>query len=129
VVWITGYRPARAGRRGRGEPVALYRIGGTWRQLPARTLHLAGPGGISQPVPDGFDGAVMSGLYWSGRAGIALEGPEFGNTCQNGSTLVDNGTSVVGIPGTRSFLKVVGCQVSENVNSRFEGEISITTPR
>jgi hypothetical protein len=127
VVWITGYRPARRGRHGRGEAVALYRIGATWAQLPDRILDLA-VDGIGQPVPDGFDGVDLNGLYWSGRAGIGIVSP-LGLKCQNGSTFITNGTAVVGIPGTRSFWTVGGCQISENVNSRFEGDVSITHPR
>jgi hypothetical protein len=106
----------------------MHRAGGTWKQLPDRILDLAGLA-IGEPVPDGFDGVDLNGLYWSGRAGIGLDGFPLGRSCRFGFTSTTNGTSVAGIPGTRSFLTVGGCQLTQNVNGRFEGDISITTPR
>jgi hypothetical protein len=128
VVWITGYRPPRRGGHGRGEPIVLYRVRGTWKQLPDRVMDLAVLG-IGSPAPDGFNGADLNGLYWSGRTGIGLNIFPIGFRCRFGFTNTTNGTSVAGIPGTRSFLTVGGCQLNQNVNGKFESDISITTPR
>jgi hypothetical protein len=130
VVWITGYHRARLGLHRPGDPVALYRIGGSWKRLPEGIL-LRAVDGINQPVPDGFDGADLGSLYWSGHVGLGdYIQPLGGGHCPgNGYTWAANGTAIVGIPGTRSFLTVGGCQLTKNVNGRWEGVITITTPR
>jgi hypothetical protein len=117
--WIAG----RGAYRMRGRPVVLYRRHGKWSRLSNRVLDMA-IDAVADPVPDGLDGVWFEfGLYWSGRAAVAIPGPP--GTCR--SMYYEGQSSFMdGVPGTHAVLTGAGCQLS--VHGRIEGSISVTRP-
>lgn len=120
-VWIAGDQAYRL----HGQPVVLYRTSGTWSRLPDRVLDKS-IDAVMNPVPDGLNGVWFEfGLYWSGRAAIAIPGPP--NACSFSFGVNAESTFMTGIPGTHSVLTAGGCQTS--AHSKEQGEISLTRPR
>lgn len=80
---------------------------------------------VADPVPDGLDGVWFEfGLYWSGRAAVAIFGPP--DVCRGPISFSSQSSFMDGVPGTHAVLTGSGCQLSPH--GRIEGSISVTRP-